>query len=38
MGAAIGPVIAGLFTGLVYLFNKREFLSTKNAIIIHHCY
>jgi sigma-B regulation protein RsbU (phosphoserine phosphatase) len=34
LGAAIGPVIAGLFSGLVYLLFKREFLSTRNAIIV----
>ncbi|MDD1682037.1 MAG: SpoIIE family protein phosphatase [Methanoregula sp.] len=34
MAAAAGPVIAGLFSGLVYLFNKREFVSIKAAVIL----
>ncbi|MEI8330742.1 MAG: LytS/YhcK type 5TM receptor domain-containing protein [Methanomicrobiales archaeon] len=31
--AAIGPVIGGLFYAQVYLFNKRELLSTKSAVL-----
>lgn len=34
LAAAAGPVISGLFMGLVYLFNKREFVSTRAAIIL----
>jgi len=33
LGAAIGPVLAGALSGLVYILNKREFVSTKIAII-----
>lgn len=33
LAAAAGPVIAGLAAGLIYLFNKREIISTKWAII-----
>ena len=33
LGAAIGPILAGALSGLVYILNKREFVSTKIAII-----
>jgi len=33
VAAAAGPVLAGLFAGIVYLMNKREIISTKSAII-----
>ena len=31
---AIAPLIAGIIGGLVYYFNNRELVSTKNAVII----
>lgn len=34
LGAAIGPVIAGFLSGLIYLYNRREMISTRNAIIL----
>ncbi len=32
--AAAGPIIAGLFTGFVWYFNKREFVSVRGAVIL----
>jgi phosphoserine phosphatase RsbU/P len=32
--AAAGPVIAGLFTGLVWWYNKREFVSIRAAVVL----
>jgi len=33
VAAAAGPLIAGVAAGLVYLYHKREIISTKSAII-----
>jgi sigma-B regulation protein RsbU (phosphoserine phosphatase) len=33
LGAAIGPILAGALSGLVYLLNKKEIVSTKIAIL-----